>query len=48
MRDNLVQELRNAAEKWKEQNPSVPTFSIRYDLALQEAADAIEELLDAE
>lgn len=45
MRDNLSSELRSAAEKWRDKNKIVGVGEIRYDLALEEAADAIEELL---
>ena len=45
MRDNLSSELRSAAEKWRDKNKIVGVGEIRYDFALEEAADAIEELL---
>ena len=44
MRENLVLDLREAADKWRANHPAVMTFEIRYDLALCEAANAIEEL----
>lgn len=44
MHENLVLDLREAADKWRANHPAVMTFEIRYDLALCEAADAIEEL----
>ena len=43
MRDNLIAELRSAAERWRKENPEVHTFALNYDMALREAADAIEE-----
>lgn len=45
MCENLVLDLREAADKWRANHPAVMTFEIRYDLALCEAADAIEELM---
>lgn len=44
MRDNLPKMLRAAAKEWREKNKVVATGSTRYDAALEEAADAIEEL----
>lgn len=44
MRDNLPNMLRGAAKKWREKNKVVATGATRYDAALEEAADAIEEL----
>ena len=43
MRDNLVAELRSAAERWRKENSEVHTFALNYDMAMREAADAIEE-----
>ena len=40
----MVAELRRAADEWRANHPSVSTFEMRYDLALKDAADAIEEL----
>ena len=45
MRDNLPSELRSVAKKWRNKNKIVGVGEIRYDFALEEAADAIEELL---
>lgn len=36
--------LRAAAKEWREENKIVATGATRYDFALEEAADAIEEL----
>ena len=44
MRDNLPTMLRAAANEWREKNKVVATGATRYDAALDEAADAIEEL----
>lgn len=44
MRDNLPNMLRAAAKEWREENKVVATGATRYDAALEEAADAIEEL----
>ena len=44
MRDNLPTMLRDAAKKWREKNKVVGVGELRYDFALEEAADAIEEL----
>ena len=44
MRDNLSTMLRAAAKEWREKNKVVATGATRYDAALEEAADAIEEL----
>ena len=44
MRDNLPNMLRAAAKEWREENKVVATGATRYDSALDEAADAIEEL----
>ena len=44
MRDNLPTRLRDAAKKWREKHKIVGVGEIRYDFALEEAADAIEEL----
>ena len=44
MRDNLPNMLRAAAKEWREENKVVATGATRYDAALDEAADAIEEL----
>lgn len=45
MRDNLPNMLRAAAKEWRTENKVVATGATRYDDALDEAADAIEELL---
>lgn len=45
MRDNLPTMLRAAAKEWREENKVVATGATRYDAALEEAADAIEELV---
>ena len=47
MRDNLPKMLRAAAKEWREKNKVVSTGATRYDFALEEAADAIEELMKA-
>ena len=44
MRDNLPEMLRTAAKEWREENKFVGVGETRYDIALDEAADAIEEL----
>lgn len=44
MRENLPTMLRTAAKEWREKNKVVATGATRYDAALEEAADAIEEL----
>lgn len=44
MRDNLPNMLRAAAKEWRKENKVVATGATRYDAALDEAADAIEEL----
>ena len=44
MRDNLPSMLRSAAREWYKANKNVGTFETRYDAALEEAADAVEEL----
>lgn len=44
MYENMVRELRNAADEWRANHLTVSTFETRYDLALLDAADAIEEL----
>lgn len=44
MRDNLPNMLRAAAKEWRKENKVVATGSTRYDAALEEAADAIEDL----
>ena len=44
MRDNLPNMLRAAAKEWREENKVVATGATRYDAALEEAADTIEEL----
>ena len=44
MRDNLPTMLRAAAEEWREKNKVIATGATRYDAAMEEAADAIEEL----
>ncbi|MDO4861734.1 MAG: DUF551 domain-containing protein [Eubacteriales bacterium] len=44
MRDNLPNMLKAAAKEWREKNKVVSTGETRYDAALEEAADAIEEL----
>ena len=44
MRDNLPSMLRSAAHEWYKANKNVGTFETRYDAALEEAADAVEEL----
>lgn len=44
MRDNLPNMLKAAAKEWREKNKVVATGATRYDAALEEAADAIEEL----
>lgn len=44
MRDNLPVMLRDAAKKWREKHKVVGVGETRYDFALEEAADAIEEL----
>lgn len=44
MRDNLVNMLRIAAKEWREENQIVGVGETRYDIALEEAANAIEEL----
>ena len=44
MRDNLVNMLRAAAKEWREENKFVGVGETRYDVALEEAANAIEEL----
>lgn len=44
MRDNLPTMLRAAAKEWRKENKVVATGATRYDAALDEAADAIEEL----
>lgn len=44
MRDNLPNMLRSAAKEWRKENKVVATGATRYDAALDEAADAIEEL----
>ena len=35
MRDNLVTELRSAAERWRKENPEVHTFVLNYDMAMR-------------
>lgn len=45
MRDNLPNMLKAAAKEWREKNKVVATGATRYDAALEEAADAIEELI---
>lgn len=45
MRDNLPTMLRATAKEWREENKVVATGATRYDFALEEAANAIEELL---
>ena len=45
MRDNLPTMLRAASKEWREENKVVATGATRYDAALEEAADAIEELM---
>lgn len=42
--ENMILELRNAAEEWRAKHPAVSTFETRYDLALFAAADAIHQL----
>ena len=44
MRDNLPEMLRTAAKEWRDENKVVGVGETRYDVALEEAADAIEEL----
>lgn len=44
MRDNLPNMLRAAAKEWRKEYKVVATGATRYDAALDEAADAIEEL----
>ncbi len=44
MRDNLPEMLRTAAKEWREENKFVGVGETRYDAALEEAANAIEEL----
>lgn len=44
MRDNLPEMLRAAAKEWREENKFVGIGETRYDVALEEAANAIEEL----
>lgn len=44
MYENLAADLRKAADEWKSKHPYTPTFETRYDLALKDAADAIEKL----
>lgn len=43
MHENMVLELKKAADEWRANHLSVPTFETRYDLALKDAADFIEE-----
>ena len=43
MYENMVLELKKAADEWRANHLSVPTFETRYDLALKDAADALEE-----
>lgn len=43
MRDNLPEMLRTAAKEWREENKVVGVGETRYDIVLEEAADAIEE-----
>lgn len=43
MRDNLPEMLRTAAKEWREENKFVGVGETRYDVALEEAANAIEE-----
>ena len=43
MRDNLPNMLRDAAKKWREEHKNFGVGEMRYDFALEEAADAIEE-----
>lgn len=45
MRDNLPSKLRAAAKEWREENKVIATGATRYDAALEEAANAIEELI---
>ena len=42
--DELVERLRAAAKEWRKKNKVVGVGETRYDVALEEAADAIEEL----
>lgn len=42
--ETLVRELRNAAYEWSSNHSVAHTFETRYDIALSDAADAIEEL----
>jgi len=44
MRDNLPNMLRSTAKEWREENKVVAVGATRYDAALDEAANAIEEL----
>lgn len=44
MQDNLSNMLRAAAKEWREEHKNVGVGEMRYDFALDEAADAIEEL----
>lgn len=44
MRDNLPEMLRAAAKEWRDENKFVGVGETRYDIALEEAANAIEEL----
>lgn len=44
MYENMVLELRKASDEWRAKHPSTPTFETRYDLALLDAANTIEEL----
>lgn len=44
MRDNLPTRLRDAAKKWREKHKIVGVGEMRYDFALEEGADATEEL----
>lgn len=45
MRDNLPSTLRVTAKEWREENKVIAVGATRYDAALEEAADAIEELI---
>ena len=48
MRDNLPTLLRNAAKRWRKENKIIGVGEMRYDFALEEAADAIEEFVRKE
>jgi len=43
--ESLIRQLRSAAQRWRKENPVVGVGEMRYDFALEDAADALEKVV---